>query len=522
MAAWPIEELLLRPLLTLLLAAAIPGITRRALTLLLSPRRMAHPFEQAREAATYARAAGLLRTVELPLAAILGGTALAPPIHALASALPLGLALVCVVVALVSGAAASTLDVGQDDPGTPRGRALLSVRTKAFHLGPLVLLALAPALPMPAGGASWLVLAVTCGLYALLLARSGIPIARALGAIRPAPERVVALAAAACRRRAVAPPDVLVLPTPGAPLANAWAFPLSRALVVTDVLTRLDDEALSTVLAHEVSHLAEPRWVSWLRVSGGAVLWSAASAAVHLLTDRPPPGASLAVLPLALLGVVLTFALRRVARRMEARADGHAHEDGSKEAFTRALLFIQRTNLLPLVSGRWGVHDELHDRLRAAGHDPGPRPAPPGSGAAAVLIAAALVLGTVAIERTTRIAPGEIASVPVERAWWRLRVVPADGAAMLAVAWESASRGDVRRARVRVDEAERMGAPPVQLAEARAELLAQEGDCTGAWAAFDESLRLSAAEAFAGGELPALELGGWNLPPSMIEHCAGE
>jgi hypothetical protein len=160
--------------------------------------------------------------------------------------------------------------------------------------------------------------------------------------------------------------------------------------------------------------------------------------------------------------------------------------------------------------------------LALRGVAPGTPPAPVTSAAPALLVVAALLLVGLAVERLTRIAPAEAANTTAEAAWWRLRIAPTDGTAMLAIAWASAGRGDLERARARLDEAERMGAPRVQLAEARAEVLARGGDCAGAWAAFDESLRIAAAEAFAREELPALELGGWSLPPAMIERCAGE
>lgn len=186
--------------------------------------------------------------------------------------------------------------------------------------------------------------------------------------------------------------------------------------------------------------------------------------------------------------------------------------------------------LTALVSGAMALRIDgepphpLPARLALAlrGAAPGAPPAPAITAAPALTIVAALLLLVLGAERLSRIAPAEAAGTPAETAWWRLRLVPTDGAAMLALAWASAARGDLARAEARLDEAERMGAPRVQLAEARAELLARGGDCAAAWAAFDESLRLAADEAFAREELPALELGGWNLPPAMIERCAGE
>lgn len=139
-----------------------------------------------------------------------------------------------------------------------------------------------------------------------------------------------------------------------------------------------------------------------------------------------------------------------------------------------------------------------------------------GALAAGVVGIALLSLG-VLLERVTRIDDAAIIGTSEDAAWRRLRIDPRDGNAMLAVAWASADDDDLEEAGRRIDEAERMGAPPAELGEARAEVSARRGDCDAAWAAFDEALRVRAEAAFERGELP--ELGGYHLPPAMITRC---
>jgi hypothetical protein len=136
--------------------------------------------------------------------------------------------------------------------------------------------------------------------------------------------------------------------------------------------------------------------------------------------------------------------------------------------------------------------------------------------AAALVVGLALPLVAVLAERLTRIEPDAIASTSADAARRRLRIDPRDGAAMLSTAWSSADHSDLALASQRIDEAERMGAPPAELEEARAEVAAREGDCTSARGHFDRALELRAELAFERGEL---ELGGYHLPHSLITRC---
>lgn len=141
---------------------------------------------------------------------------------------------------------------------------------------------------------------------------------------------------------------------------------------------------------------------------------------------------------------------------------------------------------------------------------------------AGVLVGLIPIATATLVERLTRLDPDRIATTSPDTAWRRLHVDPRDGAAMLAAAWASSDANDPQRATARIDEAERMGAPAPELAEARAEVAASEGDCAAARAHFDRALVLRAEAAFAAGAMPELTLGGYHLPPSMITRCEEE
>jgi Zn-dependent protease with chaperone function len=260
-------------------------------------------------------------------------------------------------------------------PGLTPGTWLRSVAASVLIFWPpLIALVVLATLAPPRFGADalgWL----GVGLVVLLIASSGVGllVCRLVGLARPAGPRLRAAVGRAAERLGIRPPALDLLP--GAE-ANALAFPLLRRVAVTDrLLDALGDEELAAVCAHELGHLVEPWPVLLGRLAAVPLLLALAAArptvaAIGLLKFS---GVVLAVW----LGFVL---LRRLARRMELRADRIAHgQDETAGTYARALEAMHRVNLFPAVLGpSRGLHPELYDRLTAAGAPPDyPRPKPP-------------------------------------------------------------------------------------------------------------------------------------------------
>jgi hypothetical protein len=160
----------------------------------------------------------------------------------------------------------------------------------------------------------------------------------------------------------------------------------------------LDDDELRAVAAHELAHLDEPRVVRALRVAVGLLT------ATAILTLPLVGGVFGVAGPLVVFAGVLVVVLlfRRLARRMEERADAAARsqDHGDSEVYARALERIYESNLAPAVLRRAAMHPHLYDRLVSAGVQPSyPRPAPPplrrGAIAIALVSPLAFVLATV-------------------------------------------------------------------------------------------------------------------------------
>ena len=156
-------------------------------------------------------------------------------------------------------------------------------------------------------------------------------------------------------------------------MLNALALPSRQQLAFSSAaLAHLNDEQLEAIAAHELGHLAEPKHILWLRSLAGLypVLFATAlpaGATFGAYGALPPIGIVL------LLGVFL----RRLSRRMEHRADDHAHELDNN-TYACALETIYRMNGLPATMYARGTHPQLSDRLAALAYAPSyPRPAPP-------------------------------------------------------------------------------------------------------------------------------------------------
>jgi Zn-dependent protease with chaperone function len=209
---------------------------------------------------------------------------------------------------------------------------------------------------------------------AVLLAFGGnLRISQWLGLLMPASERLLGAMEEATRRQGHRPVAVYSIPTTA---ANAYAFPFSGVVgVTTAALDELNDEELIAVCVHELSHLTEPRPVTAVRLAGSfamlpffLMLPAFGTFGLHGLLGAP------------VLTVLIVWITRRVARKMEERADkaGKAHE-GDPGIYARALEKLYRSNLMPAVMGqKRPVHPHLYDRMIEAGVTPEySRPKPP-------------------------------------------------------------------------------------------------------------------------------------------------
>jgi Zn-dependent protease with chaperone function len=222
----------------------------------------------------------------------------------------------------------------------------------------------------------------------------GLFTARLLGLARPASPRLAAIVESISQKVGVRPKVVYELCWSK---ANAFAFPLARRLAFTERAVRvLKDDELAAIAAHELGHLGESRLTAAARSAGIYVILPLAAA-------RPVLG-SFGVYAFAasvLLVLVVVRLIRRLARKMEERADAVARShEGESGTYARALERLHEVNLIPAVmSGKRRIHPHLYDRLAAAGVQPAyPRPKPP-SGALmlAAALAAVLLAGVVSI-----------------------------------------------------------------------------------------------------------------------------
>jgi len=227
---------------------------------------------------------------------------------------------------------------------------------------------------VPAQVGAWAAAVILATMLAIFAATrgAGVQLARRIGLATAPDERVTRVVAGAAARTGVTPRCVSVAPHA---TANALAFPPGGHLVLTRrLLEVLSDEELSAVCMHELGHLGEPRRLILLRQSLVVVL----AALVGLI-----PAFSLGPFPpLALVSLFLVWTLfvRRLARRLEERADAvaRAHEP-EPGAYAAALARLYRMNVIPAVlPGRHTIHPHLYDRMVAAGVTPDyPRPRPP-------------------------------------------------------------------------------------------------------------------------------------------------
>lgn len=354
-------------------------------------------------------------------------------------------------------------------------------------LTPHVIVVLLAAVFMPAEPVPATMLAVV--VLALLLAialGANLRLAIALGLAWPADERLARIVEETSAKVGVRARHTWIVRWP---MVNALAYPRTGDLAFTeDAVARLSDEELAEITAHELGHLGEPRSIVLARSLGLVALFpiailrpvvlSAGDDLLHRLV---------AAMMLLVASVVMLMVLRRIARRMEERADAVAHEhEHDSGAYARALERIYELNLLPAVTWqRRPIHPHLYDRLISAGVAPSyPRPAMPSRllHTLGLVIALLPFFGLGAVRAACAGAPAAEGSLAMAISGgdtgdlWQLAVLRAerrDGAGAIAALdalgaldpWDptppayasivAAQDGDCARARVAFEEAER-------------------------------------------------------------------
>ena len=163
------------------------------------------------------------------------------------------------------------------------------------------------------------------------------------------------------------------------PMANAFAVPLTRDVIVTSrLLEILNDAELDTVMRHEFAHLLEPRRVIVGRCLN-AIAWLPV-VLIHPSVGWLGPSGPFVVF---LAPLFLLKAGAKLAQRMEVRADNMVLESlGNPADYASALSKLHEANQMPVVMpGQNSVHGHLYDRILATGLTPDyPRPQPPAKG----------------------------------------------------------------------------------------------------------------------------------------------
>jgi Zn-dependent protease with chaperone function len=207
---------------------------------------------------------------------------------------------------------------------------------------------------------------------------------RRLHYVRPASPRLAAIVAEASA-------------TTGVPVRATWELDIpvqyAAALVVTrelafskSLVDHADDAALRSICLHELGHLAESRWIAFLR-SAAAPLSNVPYLFVLPVFDSRFPSA---VFLLWLVSVLLRRGYALLSVRWEKSADRYALQHTPEPGiYARALERLHEWNLIPMVLSKRSAqtHPDTYDRMVAAGVTPSyERPAPPESHTAIGLV----------------------------------------------------------------------------------------------------------------------------------------
>lgn len=241
----------------------------------------------------------------------------------------------------------------------------------APHL--ILALLLAAVLPTEMTPTAAIMICLCVGAILCCLLGGGAALARRLGLLRSVSPDVAAIVARAGEKIGVVPRGVYRL---DCAMSNAFALWGSDEIAFSDMLLGETNAAeLEAITMHELAHLTESRASRIARLA--ACLCIVPLAAAAPIIGSYGVEAYLAAVAFVFVGSLL---IRRLARRMEERADRQSHAQQSDDGvYAKALEKLYRTNLSPAVlRGNRHVHPHLYDRMLAAGVAPlYDRPAPP-------------------------------------------------------------------------------------------------------------------------------------------------
>lgn len=254
-------------------------------------------------------------------------------------------------------------------------------------------------MPLDFGPTTWL---IAGGVFSLLLADMcglGIRLLKLFGILLPADEKLQALVADVSQKMKIRVAGASVLPTF---VANAMALFLTRQVVFTDrLLAILSDEQIKAICAHELGHFNDGFMAVSVRMVTLSVLFTFIFARPLVGIGVDADGLVMAVVGglLLVFGTMIFF--KRIARRMEERADKAAFESQFETgAYASALARAYESNQMPAVMPRRssGAHPDLYDRMLAAGVTPDfLKPLPPERQVASRIGATVVSVATVAI-----------------------------------------------------------------------------------------------------------------------------
>ncbi len=346
----------------------------------------AHWTERARIAHA-ARVAVAMGMVTVPIESLMLPTLLVGPLAPFPAWLPgvIG-AVTAFSISAVVGWRLERRVLGQPLPEARRHVGVLVGRWVPL-VGVIVLAMVAPARLTSPWMLAWLAVAVAVGIGIRLLPLLWVRLRLA----EPADDRVARIVQRASAASELSVQTVLVVDSH---LPNAFAFPwLGTVAFTSRAVEVLTDDELEAVALHELSHMAEPAPVSFMR-QAIHFIW------IPIVAIRPLHGSLGPAGPVVVLLTVLIIlaVFRRTAVRLETRSDQRAVENSQSSVYGAALEKLYRIGLIPAVRRR-ASHGQLHDRLRIAGSVPDfAPPAPPPRrvlavcGVVAVLLAASAFL----------------------------------------------------------------------------------------------------------------------------------